>query len=150
VKKRYTERYKEKKKQGREREEKEIKKIRTEREVWKYINRERKKKESVSEEITINARMGRVLHETAGREKGRRTDVRRSGDGRNRRRGGETPRYIVKEEVKRSRLRMKAGKRARKFEDRMGGRILSECYRKRKRTRMRRRERSTAGGKVCQ
>jgi hypothetical protein len=126
------------------------KKIRTKREVWKYINRERKKKESVSEEITINARMGRVLHETAGREKGRRTDVRRSGDGRNRRRGGETPRYIEKEEVKRSRLRMKAGKRARKFEDRMGGRILSECYRKRKRTRMRRRERSTAGGKVCQ
>jgi hypothetical protein len=72
VKKRYTERYKEKKKQGRERKEKEIKKIRTEREVWKYINRERKKKESVSEEITINARMGRVLHETAGRDKRRR------------------------------------------------------------------------------
>jgi hypothetical protein len=46
-------RCREKKKQKGEREEKEIKEIRTEREVWKYINRERKKKESVSEEITI-------------------------------------------------------------------------------------------------
>jgi hypothetical protein len=30
-----------------------MKEIRTEKEVWKYINRERKKKESVSEETTI-------------------------------------------------------------------------------------------------
>jgi hypothetical protein len=53
AKRRYRERCREKKKQKREREEKEIKEIRTEREVWKYINRERKKKEPVSEEITI-------------------------------------------------------------------------------------------------
>jgi hypothetical protein len=39
--------------QRKEREEKEIKEIRTGEEVWKYINRERKKKESVSEEITL-------------------------------------------------------------------------------------------------
>jgi hypothetical protein len=51
VKRRYRERCREKKKQKRERKEKEIKEIRTEREVWKYINRERK--EPVSEEITI-------------------------------------------------------------------------------------------------
>jgi hypothetical protein len=53
AKRRYRERCKEKKKQKREREEKEIKEIKTERGVWKYINRERKKKESVSEEITM-------------------------------------------------------------------------------------------------
>ncbi|KAH0812093.1 hypothetical protein GEV33_010698 [Tenebrio molitor] len=53
AKRRYRERCKEKKKQRGQREEKEIKEIRTEREVWKYINRERKKKESVNEEITI-------------------------------------------------------------------------------------------------
>jgi hypothetical protein len=53
AKRRYRERCREKKKQKREREEKEIKEIRTEREVWKYINRERKKKEPVSEKITI-------------------------------------------------------------------------------------------------
>jgi hypothetical protein len=53
AKRRYRERCREKKKQKREREEKEIKEIRTEREVWKYINRERKKKEPVSEEIII-------------------------------------------------------------------------------------------------
>jgi hypothetical protein len=45
----------------------------------------------------------------------------------------ETPGYIVREECKRSKLRVKAGKRAAKFEDRMGGReecrILTECYR---------------------
>jgi hypothetical protein len=34
----------------------------------------------------------------------------------------ETPGYIVREECKRSRLRVKAGKRAAKFEDRMGER----------------------------
>jgi hypothetical protein len=44
VKRRYRERCREKKKQKREREEKEIKEIRTEREVWKYINREGKKR----------------------------------------------------------------------------------------------------------
>jgi hypothetical protein len=45
------ERCREKKNQKREWEEKDIKEIRTEKEVWKYINRERKKKESVSGEI---------------------------------------------------------------------------------------------------
>jgi hypothetical protein len=48
----------------------------------------------------------------------------------------ETPGYIVREDCKRSKLRVKAGKRAAKFEDRMGGReefrILSECYREKK------------------
>jgi hypothetical protein len=48
----------------------------------------------------------------------------------------ETPGYIVGEECKRSKLRVKAGKRAAKFEDRMGGReecrILTECYRENK------------------
>jgi hypothetical protein len=53
AKRRYRERCKEKKKQRGQREEKEIKEIRTERELWKYINRERKEKESVNEEITI-------------------------------------------------------------------------------------------------
>jgi hypothetical protein len=53
VKRRYRERCREKKKQKREWQGKEIKEIRTEREVWKYINREGKKKESVSEEITM-------------------------------------------------------------------------------------------------
>jgi hypothetical protein len=105
VKKRYTERYKEKKKQGRERKEKEIKKIRTEREVWKYINRERKKKESVSEEITINARMGRVLHETAGRDKrkGRRRIRNHNG------RGGKTEK--VEKIYVRTKSKVKVGKK---------------------------------------
>ncbi|CAH1379029.1 unnamed protein product [Tenebrio molitor] len=44
----------------------------------------------------------------------------------------ETPEYIVRVEWKRSKLRVKAGK----FEDRMGGReecrILTECYREKK------------------
>ncbi|KAH0812552.1 hypothetical protein GEV33_010238 [Tenebrio molitor] len=48
----------------------------------------------------------------------------------------ETPGYIVREECKRSKLRVKAGKRAAKFEDRMDGReecrILTECYREKK------------------
>jgi hypothetical protein len=47
-----------------------------------------------------------------------------------------TPGYIVREECKRSKLRVKAGKRAVKFEDRMGGReecsMLTECYREKK------------------
>jgi hypothetical protein len=37
------------KKQRGEKEEKEINEIRTEKEVWKYINRERKKNESVND-----------------------------------------------------------------------------------------------------
>jgi hypothetical protein len=53
TKRTYRESYKEKKKQRRETEEKEIKEIRTQREVWKYLYRERKEKESVSEEITM-------------------------------------------------------------------------------------------------
>jgi hypothetical protein len=48
----------------------------------------------------------------------------------------ETPGYIVREECKRSKLRVKAGKRAAKFEDRMGGReecrILTEKTAKKK------------------
>jgi hypothetical protein len=60
----------EKKKQRREKDEKEINEIRTEREVGKYINRQRGK--GISERGKNNARMGRVLHKTAGREKGRR------------------------------------------------------------------------------
>jgi hypothetical protein len=44
----------------------------------------------------------------------------------------ETPGYIVREECKRSKLRVKAGKRAAKFEDRMGGREESECYNREK------------------
>jgi hypothetical protein len=59
----------------------------------------------------------------------------------------ETPEYIVRVEWKRSKLRVKAGK----FEDRMGGReecrILTECYReKKKNADEKERERSTAGG----
>ncbi|KAH0813723.1 hypothetical protein GEV33_009066 [Tenebrio molitor] len=50
----------------------------------------------------------------------------------------ETPGYIVREECKRRKLRVKAGKRAAKFEDRMGGReeckIRSECYREKKKS----------------
>jgi hypothetical protein len=95
AKRRYRERCREKKKQKREREEKEIKEIRTKREVWKYINRERKKN---------NTRMGRVLHETAGREKERRrggnTNEREAdGAGGNRNhsgRGGKTDKELEK------------------------------------------------------
>jgi hypothetical protein len=43
----------------------------------------------------------------------------------------ETPRYIVRKECKRNRRRVKVGKRAVKFEDKMDGReecrILTEC-----------------------
>jgi hypothetical protein len=46
----------------------------------------------------------------------------------------ETLGYIVKEESKRNRLRVKAEKTATKFEDKMDGReectILTECWRK--------------------
>jgi hypothetical protein len=57
----------------------------------------------------------------------------------------ETPGYTVREECKRNRLRVKAGKRRAKFEDKMNERkecrMLTECWRgkeKRKRTRGRR------------
>jgi hypothetical protein len=52
VKRKYTERDIERRRsrRGRGRRKKEIE-IRTEKEGWKYINRERKKKESVSEEM---------------------------------------------------------------------------------------------------
>jgi hypothetical protein len=49
---------------------------------------------------------------------------------------GETPGYIVREEYKRNRLRVKVGKRAAKFEDKKHGReecrILTDCWRKKK------------------
>jgi hypothetical protein len=48
----------------------------------------------------------------------------------------ETPRYIVREECKRNRLTVKAGKRAAKFEGKIDGReecrILTECWREKK------------------
>jgi hypothetical protein len=62
----------------------------------------------------------------------------------------KTPDYIVREECKRNRLRVKAGKRAAKFEDKIDGReecrILTECWREKKKTRRRRRDRSTTRG----
>jgi hypothetical protein len=60
----------------------------------------------------------------------------------------ETPGYIVREECKRNRLRVKAGKRAAKVEDKIDGReecrsrILTECWREKEKTRRRRRERN--------
>jgi hypothetical protein len=48
----------------------------------------------------------------------------------------ETLGYIVRKECKRNRLRVKAGKRAAKFEDKMKGweecRMLTECWIKKK------------------
>jgi hypothetical protein len=48
----------------------------------------------------------------------------------------ETAGYIMREEWKRNKLRVKAGKRAAKFEDKMDGReecrILMECWREKK------------------
>jgi hypothetical protein len=48
----------------------------------------------------------------------------------------EMPGYIVREECKRNRLRVGAGKRAAKFEDKREGReecrILTECWREKK------------------
>ncbi|KAH0815591.1 hypothetical protein GEV33_007200 [Tenebrio molitor] len=48
----------------------------------------------------------------------------------------ETPGYIVREECKWNRLRVKAGKRAAKFKDKINGReeyrVLMECWRKKK------------------
>jgi hypothetical protein len=62
----------------------------------------------------------------------------------------ETPGYIVREECKANRLRVKMGKRAGKFEDKMYGReecrILTECLTEKKRTRRRRKERSITRG----
>jgi hypothetical protein len=62
----------------------------------------------------------------------------------------ETPGYIVREECKRYRLRVKAAKRAAKFEDKMDGRedcrILTECWREKKKNtekKERERERNT-------
>jgi hypothetical protein len=58
----------------------------------------------------------------------------------------ETPGCILREECKRSKLRVKAGKRVAKFEDKMDGRekcrILRECWKEMKKTRRKRRERS--------
>jgi hypothetical protein len=48
----------------------------------------------------------------------------------------ETPGYIVREECKRKRLRVKVGKREAKIENKMDGseecRILTECWREKK------------------
>jgi hypothetical protein len=56
----------------------------------------------------------------------------------------ETPDYTVREECKRNRLRVTAGKRTTKFQDKTDGkegcRILSECWREKKKTTRRRRE----------
>jgi hypothetical protein len=68
--------------------------------------------------------------------------------------GRESARKIFeREECKRNRLIVKAGKRAAMFEDKMDGRkecrILSECYREKKKSadvQERERERITAGG----
>jgi hypothetical protein len=58
----------------------------------------------------------------------------------------ETPGYIVREECKRKRLRVKVGKREAKIEDKMDGseecRILTECWREKKKTRRRRRKKN--------
>jgi Fic family protein len=104
AKRRYRERCREKKKQKREREEKEIKEIRTEREVWKYINRERKKKEPVSEKITIQEWEEYFMKLLEGRKeegKGGNTKEREAdGDGGNRNhsgRGGKTHKTLEKE-----------------------------------------------------
>jgi hypothetical protein len=49
---------------------------------------------------------------------------------------GEMPGYVVREECKRNRLRVKAGKREAKFGDKIDGReecrILPECWTKKK------------------
>jgi hypothetical protein len=57
----------------------------------------------------------------------------------------ETSGYLVREECKRNRLRVKAGKRAAKFENKMDGReecrILTECLKGKKKHGERERER---------
>jgi hypothetical protein len=60
----------------------------------------------------------------------------------------ETAGYIVREECKRNRLRVKAGTRKTKFEDKMDGReecwILTKCWREKKNnTEKKERERGT-------
>jgi hypothetical protein len=56
----------------------------------------------------------------------------------------ETPGYIVRKERKRNRLRVKAGKRVAKFEDKMNGReeyrILRECWKEKKENMEKKRE----------
>ncbi|KAH0813469.1 hypothetical protein GEV33_009321 [Tenebrio molitor] len=56
----------------------------------------------------------------------------------------ETPGYIVRKERKRNRLRVKAGKRVAKFEDKMNGReeyrILRECWKEKKENTEKKRE----------
>jgi hypothetical protein len=71
------------------------------------------------------------------------------GTGRNRERAGKIfGQRNVKEECKRNRLRVTARKRAAKFDDRIDGkeecRILTECWREKKKTRRKRRERNTS------
>jgi hypothetical protein len=60
-------------------------------------------------------------------------------------RSGQRNVYIVKEECKGNRLRVKAGKRAAKFEDKMYGteecRILTECWREKKKNTEKKQER---------
>jgi hypothetical protein len=103
-KRRYRERCREKKKQKREREKKEIKEIRTKKEVRKYINRERKKQESVNEKITLQEWeecFVKLLEERNGRRKGRNTNKEEAnGAGGNRNhsgRGGKTDKESKKE-----------------------------------------------------
>jgi hypothetical protein len=67
---------------------------------------------------------------------------------------GETSGYIVRKECKRSRLRVKAVKRAAKFEEKMDGReeckILTECWREKKiKTLRRRKERKLPEKRIC-
>jgi hypothetical protein len=60
----------------------------------------------------------------------------------------------VREEWKRNRLRVKTGKRAAKFEDKMGERkecrILTECWREKNKTHGGGREREKSKKRVCQ
>jgi hypothetical protein len=65
--------------------------------------------------------------------------------------GARSGQRNTREKCKRSKLRVKAGKRAAKFEDRMGGRekcrILPECYKEKKKSAdVKERDRITAGG----
>jgi hypothetical protein len=67
----------------------------------------------------------------------------------------ETAGYIMREEWKRNKLRVKAGKRAAKFEDKMDGReecrILMECWREKKKKQGEAGEREILSEKrVCQ
>jgi hypothetical protein len=67
----------------------------------------------------------------------------------------ETPGYIVGEECKRNRLRVKVGQRAARFEDKMDRRkkcrILTECWREKKKKYGEKGERKILSEKrVCQ